>query len=146
MTKLDLINEQTSPLFRIMSVFNSDEVSRRSFESNICAFHIGKGYILSVAHNLRAECLVPKSFHDSIYQTDILPLLDQSQIQLLNQFYPLDTQTGKRYLSIANNNLQIIASVFKQIGFDTRWESLARKGICTLYLVVQFADDRFYKS
>ena len=83
MKKLDLINEQTSPLFRIMSVFNSNEVSRRIFESNISAFHIGKGYVLSVAHNLRADCSVPKSFPDSIYQTEILPLLDQTEIQLL---------------------------------------------------------------
>lgn len=146
MKKLSLINEQTSPLFRVMSVFNSDELSRRSFENNICAFHIGKGYVLSVAHNLRANCPTPKSFLDSFYQTDILPLLDQSQVQLFNQFYPLDTQTGKRHLIVANNDLQIIANLFKQVGFDTRWESLARKGVCTLYLVVQFLDDKFYKS
>ena len=41
--KLALIDEQKSPLFRTMSVFNDDEPARRAFDNNICAFHIGNG-------------------------------------------------------------------------------------------------------
>ena len=52
---LELINEQQSPLFRVMSVYNENEPIKRQFANNICAFHIGNGYVLSVAHNLRPE-------------------------------------------------------------------------------------------
>jgi hypothetical protein len=53
--KIKLINELSSPLFRIMSVFNNDSPSNRKFCNNICAFHIGNGYVLSVAHNLNIQ-------------------------------------------------------------------------------------------
>ena len=59
--QLELTNEQTSPLFRIMSIQNKDEPHRRHFENNICAFHIGNGFILSVAHNLKTEAKLFKS-------------------------------------------------------------------------------------
>ena len=47
---IELIDEQTSPLFRIMFIHNMNEPARRHFDNNICAFHIGQGLILSVAH------------------------------------------------------------------------------------------------
>ena len=56
--KLELINENNSPLFRIMSVYNSS-APNKAFANNICAFHIGKGIIVSVAHNLRALDRLP---------------------------------------------------------------------------------------
>lgn len=65
--KLELINEQTSPLFRIMWVYNSNDVIRKQFANNICAFHIGNGYILSVAHNLKTESGIVNSMDESIF-------------------------------------------------------------------------------
>lgn len=59
--KLDLVDEQKSPLFRIMSVFNNNEPQRRKFENNICAFHIGNGFVMSVAHNLRMKTQIFQS-------------------------------------------------------------------------------------
>ena len=77
--KLELINEQTSPLFRIMWVHDALEPTLRKFDNNICAFHIGNGYILSVAHNLRSAAGFPRSVTEEIYHTDIAPRLDDNQ-------------------------------------------------------------------
>ncbi len=43
-----LIDEQTSPLQRMMWIYNVDEPQKRTFENNMCTFHIGNGYFLSV--------------------------------------------------------------------------------------------------
>jgi hypothetical protein len=59
--QLELTHEQTSPLFRIMFTQNLEEAQRRHFENNICAFHIGQGYFLTVAHNLKTEAKIFKS-------------------------------------------------------------------------------------
>ncbi len=53
--QLELTHEQTSPLLRIMWVQNLNEPHRRHFENNICAFHVGNGYFLSVA---QIYCLI----------------------------------------------------------------------------------------
>ena len=65
--QIELTNEQTSPLFRIMWLYNADEPTRRQFENNICAFHIGNGLILSVAHNLKTEAKILKSIDGSLF-------------------------------------------------------------------------------
>jgi len=100
--QLELTNEQTSPLFRLMWVHNHDQPARRQFDNNICAFHIGNGFIISVAHNIKTEASIFKSIDDAIFTADILPHLNPSQTQLFNQCYPLDAQTNKRYINIIN--------------------------------------------
>ncbi len=77
--QLELTSEQTSPLFRIMWIQNRDEPHRRHFENNICAFHIGNGFILSVAHNLKVEANIFKSIDNVIYLTSIFPYLNSEQ-------------------------------------------------------------------
>lgn len=142
--KLALTHEQSSPLFRIMWVYNANEVNRRQFENNISAFHIGNGYILSVAHNLRTESSIVKMFPENIYQNDILPRLNQAQEQLFNQYYILDLKTGKRYINIhQQEDAQIVADTLKSIQFDSRWITLNEKNICKPYLIVQFNNNRF---
>ncbi len=80
---LELINEQTSPLFRIMSTYNDDEPSRRAFANNICAFHIGNGFILSVAHNLRLEAQLFKSLPEDKFHNDVIPNCNPDEILLM---------------------------------------------------------------
>ena len=99
--KLELINEQSSPLFRIMSVYNDNDSSRRKFYNNICAFHIGNGYVLTVAHNLRSVSQIFHSISEDTYQDLIAQNLNSTQVELFNRFYILDSQTNKRYLSDA---------------------------------------------
>lgn len=145
--QLALTHEQTSPLFRIMWVQNSNEPHRRHFENNICAFHIGNGYILSVAHNLKTEAKHFKSIENAIYLTDIFPYLNSVQAQLFETCYPLDISTGKRYWSSNNpNDFQVVIDTLMQINFDTRWVTMTERSICKPYLVVQFKRDQFYNN
>ena len=145
--KLDLINELTSPLFRIMWVFNSDDTVRKQFGNNICAFHIGNGLILSVAHNLRSESGIINSIDDPIFQTEILANLNPAQKEFLIQHYPLDGNTNKRYIKIGDpNSSKSIIELFRQVKFDTRWETLSKRNICKPYLIVQFRNELFYND
>jgi hypothetical protein len=145
--QLELTNEQTSPLFRIMFAQNSDEPHRRHFENNICAFHVGNGYILSVAHNLKAEASIFKSIDQNRYTTEILPLLNPIQAEHFENCFMLDYVTNKRYWSTNNpNDFQLIIDILKQINFDTRWVTLMQKEICQIHLIVQFKKDLFYNT
>ena len=140
-----LIDEQTSPLQRIMWIYNADEPERRSFENNICAFHIGNGYFLSVAHNLKLQAGFVKSMDEDLYKKEIYTKLDGAQSRLMDQHYFTDDYTRKKYLN--NNdpaNLQAIAGILKQKRFDTRWVTLAEKNICNPYVVFQFKNNLFY--
>ncbi len=145
--KLELIDEQTSPLFRIMWAYNIEEPARKQFGNNICAFHIGNGFILSVAHNLRSEAGAINSMNDVVFQSEIQPHLNPAQSQVFAQWYPLDSATNKRYLNVADpNHLKTIVETFRQINFDTRWQTLVQKNICKPHLIVQFRNDQFYND
>jgi hypothetical protein len=145
--QLELTNEQTSPLFRIMWIQNKEEPHRRHFENNICAFHIGNGYILSVAHNLKVEATIFKSIDNGIYLTDIFPYLNSEQAQLFENCYPLELSNQRRYANITNpNDYQSIINLLKQINFDTRWTTLMERKICKPHLVVQFKNELFYNN
>jgi len=145
--KLDFINEQTSPLFRIMWVHNPTEPARRQFENNICAFHIGNGLILSVAHNIKSDGRIFKTIEESIYQTEILSNLNPHQAQVFNQAYRPDPSTNKRYFSVTNpQETDVIAETLKQINFDTRWLNLMQRNFCKPHLIVQFRNNRFYNN
>ena len=145
--QLELINEQTSPLFRLMWVHNITETNRRSFDNNICAFHIGNGFILSVAHNIRLEAQIFKSIDNAIFTASIQPHLNPAQRQLFDQCYPLDHQTNKRYINIVNPaDVQNVVSTLQQINFDTRWVTLNQKNFCKPYLIIQFKNNQFYNN
>lgn len=145
--KLQLIDEQTSPLFRIMSVYNAENPAKRLFDNNICAFHIGNGIILSVAHNLRSDAQIFKSIDEHLFQTEVFSRIDPSLQMLFESSYSLDKITGKRYLNAtALNDLQMIIGELQRINFDTRWISLSEKNISKPYLIVQFRTNEFYQD
>lgn len=145
--QLELTNEQTSPLFRIMWVQNLEEPHRRHFENNICAFHIGNGFILSVAHNLKVEATIFKSIDNDLYLTQIFPFLNPEQAHFFENCYPLEIENQRRYAAITNpNDYQSIINLLKQINFDTRWITLMERKICRPHLVVQFKNDLFYND
>lgn len=145
--KMALIDEQTSPLLRLMWIYNIDEPERRTFENNICAFHIGDGYFLTVAHNLRSQAGFYRSIDELLYRQEIFPKLDGSQHRLMETHYFTDPYTHKKYLnSMEPGNLAAIAAILKQKRFDTRWVTLAQKKICSPYLVVQFKNNLYYNN
>ncbi len=145
--KLAAINELTSPLFRIMSIQNPTEVHRRQFDNNIVAFHIGDGFILTVAHNLRMESGFFKSIDDLLYKSLVAPQLNSNEIQLFEQGYVFDKSTNKWYLNMAfQNNFPALIDVLKRINFDTRWVNLYQKQICNPYLLIQQRINTFYNN
>lgn len=145
--KLELINEQTSPLFRIMTVDNVDDPLRRRFSNNISAFHIGKGFVLSVAHNIRSEAQFVQWFDDAVFNAEILPFLNDDQIALFQKYYPLDHLTQKRYLTVSGpGETNAVTEVFRSINYDTRWGTLMQKKFCKPFLVVQFQNNQFYNN
>jgi hypothetical protein len=145
--QLELTNEQTSPLFRIMFTQNSHEPNRRHFENNICAFHIGKGYILSVAHNLKTEAKIFKSIEERIFTHELLPQLNDAQKQLFHKCFLLDENVQKRYWNSHNpSDYQFAVEALKQINFDTRWVTFLEKKICQAHLIVQFKDQHFFNK
>lgn len=145
--QLELTNEQTSPLFRLMWIHNVTEPNRRHFDNNICAFHIGNGFILSVAHNIKSEALLFKSIDNALFTANILPHLNPTQTQLFNQCYPLDPQTNKRYITNINQaDRQTIVDTLKQINFDTRWLTLSQGNYCKPFLIIQFKNSQFYND
>jgi hypothetical protein len=145
--KLELINELTSPLFRIMWVYNSDETDRKQFNNNICAFHVGNGRILTVAHNLRSESGIVSSLDESVFQNEIIARLSPEQNQIISLSYAYDSRTNKRYANIPDpNRSKLVVDILKQINFDTRWITLSEKKICNPHLIVQFRDSSFYND
>jgi hypothetical protein len=142
-----LIDEQTSPLQRLMWIYNIDEPQKRTFENNVCTFHIGNGYLLSVAHNLRLQAGFYRSIDFEVYKKDLLPILDGSQTRFLDQHYFTDEYTQKKYLNTTDPTaLQHIVNILKQKRFDTRWVTLAQKKICKPYLLFQFRNNSFYND
>ncbi len=144
-TKRQLIDEMTSPLHRIMWAYNVEEPQRRSLENNMCAFHVGKGYFLSVAHNLRTNAGFMKSIDEAIFQKELLYKLDGSQKLFFDQHYFTDDYTRKMYLNnIDQAGMHGLANILKQKRFDTRWVTLAEKKICVPHVLLQFKENSFY--
>lgn len=142
---LQLINEQTSPLFRIMSVYNYDEPARRKFENNITAFHIGKGIIMTVAHNLKLETQLIKSIDETDFQESIISRCNPHEAELMNRCFFLDPLKNKRYINITNpNDSNPVIEVLQRINYDTRWITQYERGICKPYLVIQFENNSFF--
>ena len=145
--KLAAINDMTSPLFRIMSVHNGNEPQRRQIDNDICAFHIGNGYILSVAHALKGELTIFRSMTEADYQTTIMPHLTDAEIVQFNGWYILDNATNKRYLNVGNqNDYTLLVDILKKINYDTRIETLYQKNICKPYLIIQQKAAHFYND
>jgi len=145
--QLELTNEQTSPLFRLMWVSEATDPNRRKFNNNICAFHIGNGFILSVAHNIKSEAQIFNAMEQSFFVSEILPLLNPEQQLLFNGSYPLDVATGKRHLSTTDQKaIQAIIATLKQIHFDTRWLTLMERNFCKPHLIIQFKNNQFYND
>jgi hypothetical protein len=145
--KLAAINDMTSPLFRIMSVHNDNEPHRRQLDNDICAFHIGSGYILSVAHALKGELTIFRSMPEAAYQATIIPRLTAAEVLQFNGWYTLDDATNKRYLNLVNqNDYTLLVDILKRINYDTRIETLYQNNICKPYLVIQQRAAQFYND
>ena len=145
--KAQLINEQTSPLFRLMWIHNQDEPLRRHFENNISAFHIGNGIIMTAAHNLKSDARLFKSMDEQLFQKEIYAQINPALQQLFNNSFFFDISTNKRYINqISESDSQLISNELKRIRFDTRYITLTQKKICNPFLIIQFRTNDFYND
>jgi len=137
-----LISELTSPLFRIMTGYDIQVPAKRRFENNICTFHIGNGYFLSVSHNLIRHTNILRSVDETIYQNQILNGVSTQDRNLLNQNYSLDSSDNKRYWN--GNNAPQLLQLFPRIPYDIRYPNIYNSNICKPYLIVQFTSNAFF--
>ena len=137
-----LIREDTSPLFRIMSGYDITSLNLRRFENSICAFHIGNGYFLSVAHALILFNNIPRSINITVYNSIIASAAPPLQ-QIIQQNYAVDQTLQKYRWNENTQTAQQLLQVFPQISYDTRYPNLYNNGICTPYLLMQFKTNAF---
>ena len=144
---LKLIGEQTSPLHQMHWVYNAAEPQKRILENGSCAVHIGGGYFLTVAHDLRTQTGFPKVMPEDLYLNEILPKLDGAQKMFLEQCYASNPATKKKYLTTADHqHAEQLTKIFKQKRFDTRRITLSKKNVCKPHLVLQFRNNLYYND
>jgi hypothetical protein len=140
-----IVSENESPLFRIMWVFGANHPQRRHFDNNIITFHIGNGYFLSVAHNLRTECPLMRSIPNQVFEEQLAPMLSDSQRVHLERCFVMDKKSDTRFLELPDPNLANgVAETIRSTGFDTRWVGLGNAGICKPHLIMQFKDNALF--
>lgn len=144
--KLSLIDENSSPLFRIMSVYNSN-ASNKIFANNFCAFHVGKGIIISVAHSLRAFDRLPAVISESFYQKEIVDKIIMKDRPNFSRIYPTIPGTNNRLCTDVNkNNVETYAKKLDEAKSDRRFSILYRENCCKPFLVTTFRNDAFCKD
>ncbi|MEJ7644230.1 MAG: hypothetical protein WKF87_06525 [Chryseolinea sp.] len=142
--KLQLIDELTSPLCRIVWAHNSNDPVGK-YANQIMAFHIGSGLVLSVAHNLKLNAPYVKSIPDALFQTALTSLNAQDK-QLVTNGYPLHQQTATRNLSVNAGNVQDVIKTFAKSSFDARWITLDQVNTAKPLMAVQFRQNSFFNS
>jgi len=139
-----IINETTSPLFRIMAAYDIDNPIKRRFENNISAFHVGNGYFLSVSHSLIFHNNFVRSVREDIFNDQILKNCSLQDQAFLNTVYSVDRTTNKRYWNDNPSTVQQLINLFTNHKIDFRYPKLYENDICSPYLVIQFREDNFF--
>lgn len=142
--KLKLIDENNSPLFRIMSVYNLNG-KNISFANNICAFHIGNGLVISVAHSLRSLDPLPTLLSDPFFQNELTPKVGPNDLSLFNQHYISIPGTSKREFK-GDGKQPLIEQLVKKLDaakVDRRYSKLYSDNCCKPYLVTSFRNNAF---
>jgi hypothetical protein len=142
--KLELIDENTSPLFRIMSIYNLNG-QNVAFANNICAFHVGNGIVISVAHNLRTLDRLPVLASDNFFQNEIVAKVPEADLPLFNQYYNSIPGTTMRLFAGSGNTVLIeqLALILDNARVDRRYSRLYQTDCCKPYLVATFRNNIF---
>lgn len=142
--KLDLINENHSPLHRIMSIFNIDMKQSRFFKNNICAFHIGNGFVVSVAHNLKSFNRLPPLLTNNYFQNELYAKIDTSDYLLFDEAYPNIPNLNYRLLTTSDLNIaNELANKLDTAKVDRSYNNLYNYKCCKPYLVASFRNNVF---
>jgi hypothetical protein len=152
MSKLnELIDEQTSPLFRIMSAYNFGK-AESYLSNNISCFHISNGYFLCVCHNLKPQ-EIPRKIDETIFQKELIAKVGQVEKDLLNKHYILNpTDNHRRLGQIPTDNAELaklssaLLLILQKIKFDCSYETSYVNGDAVPLLVINFRDNSFYND
>ena len=153
MNKLNsLVEEQTSPLFRIISAYNYTDLNTHYFQNNISCFHIGKGYFLSVCHNLRTKN-IPRKISEVDFLSFLKNVTDPVSIALLQKHYLLNHTDLNRYLTDVPVNaseqgvlINQLLVIFQNALHNTSTEDDYYTNKACPVLVVQFKNNEFYND
>jgi len=149
MSKLiDLVKDQTSPLFRIKSVFNYDHRPTMKMLNNILCSHIGNGYFISVAHNLKSDYQIPLGVPDAIFEQNFLACFNDQEKDMLRNRYQFDQNSNKHILKGFQNVTEqdLLKVKIQSCSFDTSYVYGYNNGLVKPYLIVQFENNQFYNS
>ena len=141
--KFDLIIEEKSPLFRIVGVWNANNPLRRSFSYNVCAFHIGNGFIMTVGHVLRSPVPVT-TFRMAEFSSKLEPLLDKDEKVLFAESYELDEKSNLMHMIPTTPNVLEIQNALRKAKFDNRSLNLEKGKLLQPALVIDFNGVDFY--
>jgi hypothetical protein len=149
MSKLiKLVKDQTSPLFRIKSVFNYDHRPTMKMVNNILCSHIGNGYFISVAHNLKSNYQIPIGIPAAIFEHNFLDSFNDSDKIIISNSYHLH-QGSKKYIlkGLRSKHEQTALTAKVQSSkFDTTYIYGYTNGLINPYLIVQFENNQFYND
>ena len=142
--KFELIDENSSPLFRIMSVYNVNG-NNLAFTNNICAFHIGNGIVISVAHNLRTIDALPIMLSESFFQNELIAKINSYDIPLFEQHYPLFQDLNSRVFNANGNQplADLLINKLNEAKIDRRYSKLYSENCCKPHLVATFRNHAF---
>ena len=141
--KLRLIEENSSPLFRIMSIYNHD-APNKAFANNVCAFHVGKGIIVSVAHNLRMFDGLPMILSENFYQNELRNKINSSDRQHFDKIYPLNAATNQRVSTeVKKESIEAYVKRLDNAKVDRSFRKLYYENCCKPFLVTTFRKNAF---
>jgi len=148
MSKLiKLIEEKTSPLFRVMTAFNYD-LDTKTYKNNIICSHIGNGYFISVAHNLRKEHGIPPSIPNVTFMTKYINCLTSKEQANMKSKFKFDS-ARKRWIYKNVNDAKEVAKIRKklnQCSLNTTYLESYKNGVAKPFLLLQFRDQDFFNS
>lgn len=142
--KLNLINENNSPLHRIMWLYRSG-TTNITFKNNVSSFHIGNGIVISVAHNLRNSDRLPMMVSDNYYENELLTKIDAADSALFNQAYPNIQNLNYRILTTTvQSTATSLANKLDTAKVDRRYKKLYADKSCKPFLVLTFRNNAFF--
>lgn len=146
--KLKLIDENKSPLFRIMSIYNSKSTNK-IFANNICAFHVGNGIIVSVSHNLRSIDRLPAVISDDYYHTELVNKINSEDKPIFEKIYPILPGENERLLTLTLSQQPHVEQFAKKLDdakVDRSYKKLYEKNCCKPFLLSSFRKNVFYNN
>lgn len=147
MSKLiKLVEDNTSPLFRIKSVFNYDHKPTMKMLNNILCGHIGNGYFISVAHNLKSNYEIPLGVPNSMFESEFLACFNEAEKTMIRSKFNYDNTSDKFILKGIQdkNELNLLKTKINSCSFDTTFANSYNRGLVKPYLIVQFKSKLFY--